>query len=363
MSKIWERYFLKEFLKIFFLFLFCFYGLYVIIDYASHTSALPHHTVQIQGQTFFKYYLFVFASRAEIIIPIAILLAFVKTMTSLNTRNELVALMAGGIQLKSLFRPFLLFACLMTLLIFANEEFLLPTALKKLKRIEEKTKHQKSKHAVAIAANSVILADGTSIIYQAYEQEFNRFFDVYWIESIDSIFRMKYLDPKAVPPKGYSVDHLERQSSGELMQTASFPEKQFEKIVFAPEVLQSAIFEPEILSLTELIKEAGDLSKTRTEKESRLLTALYWKLLIPFLCILAIIGPGPFCIRFSRQLPLFFIYAGSLFGFIAFYMLLDASTVVAKRQVLPPMISFAFPFLLIALFFVRRFFRHIIVRV
>ena len=47
--KIWEKYFFCEFIKIFFLFLCCFYGLYVLIDYASHTSALPHHQVQIHG--------------------------------------------------------------------------------------------------------------------------------------------------------------------------------------------------------------------------------------------------------------------------------------------------------------------------
>jgi lipopolysaccharide export system permease protein len=79
---IWERYFFKEFIKVFLLFLFCFYGLYILIDYASHTSALPHHQIQLHLYEVARYYLFVFASRAEILLPLALLIAFVKTVST-----------------------------------------------------------------------------------------------------------------------------------------------------------------------------------------------------------------------------------------------------------------------------------------
>jgi lipopolysaccharide export system permease protein len=95
--KIWERYFLKETLKIFFLFLFCFYGLYVLIDYASHTSGLPHHQIKISGKELIRYYLFIFSSRAEILIPFALLISTIKTICSLNISRELVALKGGRI--------------------------------------------------------------------------------------------------------------------------------------------------------------------------------------------------------------------------------------------------------------------------
>ena len=35
-SCLWERYLLREILKIFFLFLFCFYSLYAMVDYSLH---------------------------------------------------------------------------------------------------------------------------------------------------------------------------------------------------------------------------------------------------------------------------------------------------------------------------------------
>src|ERR1700692_331215 len=98
--KIWERYFLKQFLSMLFLFLFCFYGVYILIDYASHTSALSHHKIQIPWFEAARYYLYVFATRSEILLPVALLIAFVKTVCSLNTHQELSALMACGFKLK-----------------------------------------------------------------------------------------------------------------------------------------------------------------------------------------------------------------------------------------------------------------------
>jgi lipopolysaccharide export system permease protein len=78
----------------------------VLIDYASHTSALPHHQTQVKLKELARYYLFTFSSRAEILIPFALLIALIKTLCTLNTRNELIALMASGIKLQTLVRPF-----------------------------------------------------------------------------------------------------------------------------------------------------------------------------------------------------------------------------------------------------------------
>lgn len=352
---IWERYFLRQFCGLFFLFLFCFYGLYVLIDYASHTSALSSHHVQISWDEIFRYYLYVFASRAEILLPLALLIAFVKTACALNSNQELVALMAGGFKLNHLMRPFLYVGFLCLLLMYANEQFLMPTALKKLRRIEESTKHQKHRHAPEIAVHHLILEDGSLFLFQDYDQIKERFFDAYWIESIDSIYRIKYLSPLTMIPKGFFVDHLVRQPTGELLHDAGYGEYDFPSIKFNPEILQSAILEPDILSLTDLVKEASEVSPRLNEKESKILTALYWKLALPWLCLLAIIAPAPFCVRFSRQLPIFLIYMCSLFGLIAFYMFMDAAQVVAKRQVIAPFWAICGPFLALFGIFGRRY--------
>lgn len=351
---IWERYFLQQFIKMFILFLFCFYGLYVLVDYASHTSALANHHIHISWREIFYYYFLIFASRAEILLPLSLLIAFVHTVCTLNTHQELVALMASGFQLKLLMRPFLYMGLAGVLLVYVNEEFILPEALKKLRRIEDLTKHQRRKHLPSLAVHQLSLEDGSLLIFQDYDTAKERFFDVYWIQSIDSIYRIKYLSPSP-RPIGYFVDHLTRQSTGELFQESAYPEMVFPQIKFNPELLQSTIFEPDILPLSELTSQAFEMPANPDEKESKLLTAFYWKLIVPWICLLAIIAPAPFCLTFSRQLPVFLIYVCSLFGLIAFYMFLDAAQVIARRQVLAPAWTLLTPFLTLFACFSWRF--------
>lgn len=355
LTLIWERYFLKQFAAIFFLFLFCFYGLYILIDYASHTSALSQHHIQIHWHDIVRYYLYVFASRAEILLPLALLIAFVKTVCTLNAHQELVALMASGTSLKTLMRPFLLMGLFCMGMMYANEQFLLPEALKKLRRIEDATKHQKTRHAPPLTVRQVKFEDGSLLIYQDYDTAKERFFDVYWIPSIDHIYRIKYLSPYQTVPTGFFVDELVRQPNGELLQQASYPAFAFASMQFNQELLQSTILEADMLSLTDLVEQADQISSASNEKESKVLTALYWKLAIPWLCVLAILAPAPLCVRFSRQLPIFLIYVCSLFGLIAFYMLMDAAQVIAKRQVLSPLWAIWVPFLSVFGFFSWRF--------
>jgi lipopolysaccharide export system permease protein len=354
MLKRWERYFIGQFLTFFFFFLGCFYSLYVLIDYASHTSALPQNTTQIGWNDLIRYYLYIFASRSEILLPLALLIALIKTVTTLNSNHELVALMAGGISLKRLMRPFIVFSLAIVVLLYINEQFILPQALMKLRQIETHTKQKKQRASDGIAVHSLILENGTRLLFQSYDPIQANFFDVYWIESIDSIYRIKTLSHAAIPV-GHFVDHLVRQSTGELFQQTAYPTFLFPTIKFNREILQSTIFEPDMHSLTELADHYVKISPDLNERESKLLTAFYWKVLSPWLALLAIILPIPFCVRFSRQLPIFFIYVCCLFGLIGFYMLMDASQVIAKRQVLTPLYAIGFPFSLVFSFFGWRY--------
>lgn len=357
LGKIWERYFIQEFLRMLFLFLFCFYGLYVLIDYASHTSALTHHHIHIQWNEVSRYYLYVFAARAEILVPLALLIAFVYTVCTMNAHQELVALMASGIKIKTLMRPFLFIGVLCMLLMYANEQYLMPDALKKLRRMEDATKHQRKRNQLSLAVRQLYLEDGSLLVYQDYDSSKERFFDVYWIQSLNRIFRMKYLSPYLDIPKGYFVDEFKRQPTEELLQVASFEELPFPEMQFNREYLQSAVLDPEVYSLSDLAVQSTEVSQELSEKESKVLTAFYWKLTMPWLCLLAIIAPAPFCVRFSRQQQVFLIYVCSLFGLIAFYMLMDAAQVIAKRQVFPPFWAILGPFFGVFGFFEWRYWR------
>lgn len=351
----WEFYFLKQFIRIFFLFLCCFYGLYILIDYASHASNLTYHKIQIPWQDAIRYYFFVFSSRLEILFPLSLLIALVHTICMLNVHNELIAFMASGFSPKILIRPFIALGLLGVFFTYINEQFFLPEALRNLRRIEDSIKHQKSRHPSTYSARSIRLEDGSLLVFQDYDTNKERFFDTYWVQSIDNIYRIKYLFPTFPNPTGYFVDHLVRQENGELLQEAAYQTFTFSNMKLNPEVLQSTIIDPDILPLTKLWEQFFEVSSSPNEKESKILSAFYWKIMMPWLCLLTIIAPVPFCIKFSRSLPLFLTYSCNLFGLIAFYMFMDAAQVVAKRQVIPPFWAICAPFLIALSYFGWRF--------
>lgn len=354
-NKIWEKYFLKEVFKIFFLFLFCFFGLYIIIDYASHTSAIGRHQTQIPIKDLAVYYFNIFISRAEILIPFALLIAVVKTLCSLNTNHELTALMASGLSIKKLLRPFLSVGLLLTALMYLNEELILPESLTKLKKIEDSHKNAKRRNTPESAVQHLLVEDGSVILYQSYDTAKQALYDAYWIRTTDDIYRIKYLYPYLEIPKGIEVGHFIRQPNGELIQSETVMFQHFPEIQFNPEALHATLTTPDLQSISSLAASMPAGRDEYSEKESQSLSAFYWKMVIPWLCFLAVIGPIPSCIKFSRTMPVFFIYVFGIFGLLAFYLVLDAAMIVAKRQVLEPFWAIVFPFLAVFAFLSFRY--------
>lgn len=344
MIKIWERYFLKEILKSLIFFLMIFYGLYVLIDYSSHSSSLHYNHSHFRIYEIAVYYLCEFVKRMEVLIPFGLLLATIRTLTNLNSHNELVALMASGVKLKTLLRPFIFVGFAMVLLVFINTEFWMPYALQRINHIDQKHRHQKNKSTQTLAVKNLSLKDKTTIIFQNYDSIEKKLIDTFWIRNINDIYRIKYLYPYEEIPKGHFVDHLQRKPNGELIVAETFNSKEFSEMHFHKKDLFQGMTRPEDESLSDLWKKLPQRSSISSEKESEVVSVFYHKLIMPWLCLLAVIGPAPFCVRYSRSIPLFFIYALSIFGLVAVYLVLDSTLILGRRQILEPWIAVLLPF-------------------
>ncbi len=351
--KIWERYFFREVIRSCLFFLACFYGIYVLIDYASHTASFHRNHVQFQWLETSLYYACEFALRLELLLPFALTLATIRTLCALNSHNELVALRSSGISLQTLMRPFLIVGLAGVALMYLNMEFILPFAANKLKHIEDNRNRNKEKRDSQFSAQHVLLEDNSTILFHSYDSVKNVFFDAYWIRNVDDIYRIKYLSP-STPPRGRFVDRLRRNQQGQLLVVESFKDTLFPDMRFDDKLLFETITPPEELSLSELREKLPD-GEVSNEKESQMLAAYYRKLAMPWLCLLAVIGSAPFCVRSTRGLPTFFIYAGSLFGLIAFYLILSAAVLLGKRQVFEPFWVIWTPFTLFAAFLSCRY--------
>jgi lipopolysaccharide export system permease protein len=355
LTTIWERYFLRELSKIFILFLCCFYGLYVLIDYSTHSHTFQHSHFSFLDLLIF--YGYEFLVRMNVLIPFAILVACVKTLCSLNAHHELVALMASGIKVKRLLLPFIAFGLFFTALIYINSEIFQPIAMKYHQQLDHmRAKEKKKKHHYP-HIQQLILQDGSSLIFQRYDNSTEKFFDVYWIRTIDDIYRIRDLKANDGVLIGKMVEHLERDSEGALILSERFDEKVFQETVFDKKTLIESTITPDALSLSVLKEKRSSFQAIFSEKEAILVTNYYYKLAIPWLCFLAVIAPIPLCITFSRTLPIFLIYAISLFGLVTFYLIMDASLILGERQLLPPALAIWVPFSLFFTFFGIRFCR------
>lgn len=353
LTSIWERYFLRETAKVFTLCLLGFYGIYALIDYSNHAASFKHYHFTFFDIT--KFYAYEFVTRMDVLVPFALLIACIKTLCSLNTHNELVALMASGIKLKRILLPFMAFGLFLTAMIYFNTEILQPMALKYNTKLDHSRAKAKQKKHLSI--QHLALEDNTTFIFQEYYPAAKEFFDAYWVRSIDDIYRIRHLSPYSQLPIGHSVDHFQRNAEGLLVLTESFSEKVFPDMHFNKEKLLESVILPDAHSLSALKEKLPRHHDELSEKEAQLLTTYYYKLALPWLCLLAVLAPTPFCIRFSRTLPVFFIYALSIFGLVTFYLVMDAAIVLGERQMFSPAIAIWIPFVSFFTFFGWRFLR------
>lgn len=357
-TKIWERYFLGEFIKTLLFFLSTFYTLYVLIDYANHTATFHRYHIQFQWKEFFLYYLCEFAIRLEVLLPFALLVTTIRTLCNLNLHNELIALMSAGNSLKMLMRPFVMLGVICAGLMYLNNEFILPTAMQELKKIEESRSRESKKFRQDATVQHLLLEDGSTIVFGSYDSSHDLFLDAYWIRSLEDVYRIKFLSPNLLGiPHGEFVDHFQRGTKGELTKTEMIAAASFPGMRFNRQTLFETINSPEEEALSVLSKMLPENSREMSERDALIQTTFYRKLIVPWLCVLAIIGPMPFCLRRTRQLPLFFIYAGSIFGLVAIFLILSTATLLGKRQIAPAAWTLFPPMGVFSGFFIWRFFR------
>lgn len=354
---IWGRYFILQMLKIFFLFLTCFYGLYVLIDFTSHATHFHHSHQAIQWKEVGLYYLSDFAKRMEVLIPFALLISTIKVLCSLNIHNELVALMASGLPLRTLLRPFLVVAFSCVALLYANTEWLVPKAMNALKHIEEAHQRQRRQALKLPNVQHLVFEDESTLLFQHYDTLRQLFFNAYWVRSIDDVWHMESLDPYAETPTAYGVDWFTRNEAGQLERKETHPIMHLTSMRFNKERLLETLTPAEELPLVTLWKKHPETLRAKSENEAQIMTVLYYKLSLPWLCLLAVAAPAPFCVRFTRQLPVFFIYACGIFGLVAFYLMIDAALLLGKRQLLPPWIAIGGPVILLFGLFSYRYWK------
>lgn len=342
---LWERYLLSEILKVFFLFLSCFFFLYSLIDYSLHMQDfIVDKTIQLSHIAI--YYAFQFVKRAHLLVPLALLVATLKVLFALNTRGELIALLSSGLPRTKILRPFFFIGLLSALFNLLSGEFFLPASLNHLDQFRE-THFKHSRRGNRKEPIHVLpLKDRSRIVYQTEDVEHSRYLDVFWIRSVDEIWRMHSLSSDPAHPMGYYVDLLKRGPEGNFEKTASFDQYHFDKFRWQPDPTGKGYTPLENRRTSELFRLILQKDKTTAWEYPEVLTHFLYKCAIPFLSLLVVAAAAPFCMRHSRNPPLFFTYAIALFSFIAFFALMDAAVILGENMTVSPWAAIVLPFAL-----------------
>lgn len=356
LSKIWERYILREFLKVFVLFLLGFYFLYSIIDYSTHISEFSSGK-NLPIFKIFQYYIFQFIKRTDILIPLALLLGAIKVLCQLHIHRELVAFQSAGISQKKLLRPLFLMGTICSLGCLAINEFAIPHSLNFIDKFYDahlsRSQNKNRKELFRV----IHLPDHSRLVYQSFDPEKDAFFDVVWIRNSDDLWRMKYLKADPDDLQGQWVDHLVRNETTECIEKVeSYPHYIFTELQWSKEIPRKGFIPYENHSIHDLFSLLKRPLASSYEKQE-ILTQFLFKLAMPSTCLLVLLAVIPPCIGYRRDLSPFFIYAFSLFGFIAFFTFMDAAVILSENEIASAYLAILSPFAVLFSFFGWRFAR------
>jgi lipopolysaccharide export system permease protein len=340
--KLWERYFLKELSKLILLSLTCCYIIYSIMDYSLRSKLFT--SSEMATGDLLIYYGWQFVTRFDLLLPLALMLSTIRVLTSLNVHSELVALLAGGLRIRRLMRPFFLTALFFTLLIYANYEWLYPIAATSIERFEDQYLHGSSGRKGSL--NVIRLDDNSKLLYQHYDLSKQRLFDTFWVRSPDEIYRAKEIYPHATPPLGRYVDHLKRNGQGEYTCVNHNSELSFDEMAFNREDLFARLIPAVNLSLTKLWHLRPAPGQPSTDRDAQVETYLFKKLAMALLAMLVVLGPAPFCIQFGRRQPVFLIFGLSILCFVSFLTTMGAVEILGEEHVFSPAVVMWAPVIL-----------------
>lgn len=338
---IWKRYFFKEILRTFSFLLFGFFALYIVLDLMAHLKDIRAGSTSFS--TWILYYLCTFSRRLDVFIPFTVLIGTIRILINLQARNELVALLACGVPMRTLLQPFFVSACIAAGILYANFEWALPFAQPRALFIQENDFGKKQIEDLTSPIHEVLLKDASRMFYRRYNPITHQFHDVFWIASLNKIYHMKTLTCEAQHPTGSMVDLLARDKNGNLRQVQSETTAVLHEMQFDEESLKNSIMNPRDVSLSTLFSQMYLYGQSMSERATDIRSNFIYKVTFPLLALLAFMAPASYCLVFRRQIPYFMIYLVSIGGLFCFFLLVQVALILAKSQVVSPLVAFGVP--------------------
>jgi lipopolysaccharide export system permease protein len=227
-------------------------------------------------------------------------------------------------------RPLLAVGLLAALFLLLSSQWLAPAANNLARAIAGEQKQEGESKRPAIG--HLPLRDGSLLLYARYDGALH---DCYWMRASDQLYHCGRLECHADPVVAYQVDHLVRR--GGLWEKAESIERTLLPIMrIDPKQLHEVLASPGTLSITELAGRWWDQLSTPLLQRGPAASWLYVRLLLPCLCLLAVIAPAPWCLRQRRRIAQLQPLAVSLSLLLCLWTLVDAALILSTQQLLAP---------------------------
>jgi lipopolysaccharide export LptBFGC system permease protein LptF len=143
-----------------------------------------------------------------------------------------------------------------------------------------------------------------------------------------------------------------RQNDRTLQKVASFEKLLIEKMPKIQLESKSAI---EHLPISTLFSEIKKNHYSSSEEKACIWTYFYRKLAMPLLPLFILLAIPPYLFVFTRTRRNLLLSSLALFIFIAFFMLIDALSILGENQVISPFLAIWPPFIFLFGYFGKRF--------
>ena len=309
--------------------------LFIFVDLLTHVKDV--FDPETGGKIWFWYYASLLSTRAEVVVPFAVVTATALFIPRLIRNNELIPLMTAGISLQRIVLPLISAAAAASLLLFANTQWVLPRALQCQRWISDSEFGRKAIHDESDRLGVVLFSDGSRLFFSKHDAEKNLITDAFWVRSQDHLLHIEQLSYfQNRPPEGRGVDVIEREPSGRMNKTASYPFFEFSTLSLTKEAVAMSMTDPRQLSITQLGTLISRFGSSRSERATETTIAFFSKLFFPCLAALALLLPAPFCFRFERRLPQTLLLFLSLAFLFSFLLIVHASEILARIPILRP---------------------------
>ncbi len=343
--RILDNYILNKVVLSYILLIFCFVGLYIIVDLFSNLADfLTAKTSPLLILTYYFYSLpLMFLTTSPFALPISILYA----LGELNRNNEIVTMRSSGISVFRIASPIIFFALFLSVFSFSLQEKVLINTQRKVMDIKM-TSFKKHRLNTKEIRNFVFQDDNKLFFVSRLNLKEN-------IMTTVEIFKkdkngdirekmvcnsMVYINGQW---KGYGIITYIITPEGAVYEEKAYEDKDIELHKTPQEIVLARKTFGEYVSFKSLYQEIKRIRRLQANISSsrinNLTIELNKKVAEPFNHLFLVVGILPFALEIKkRKVGLFAIGGGVIFGFM-YYLLFSISIALGKAGVIIPSLS------------------------